>query len=240
MTMVATITIGNLSTQASDTWDALIVFYCLGLAWGVLVIVPALRYRRYAIQKYGRPLLHFKESIWQRYKRRSFVVVFVCCLLLYGYAMGKYPDSESIPSSVALGYVGLSILALIIRILPPWRKKTALYHAQQMLLAKEQAQAAVHMAGLINNVISEELHDRLDELQQVKSKIARQQQIANLISSEYTPALASILQTAQHKDEKKHLRQEILFLIISFVLGFIANWSSESVLHTLQSLLHIG
>jgi hypothetical protein len=50
------------------------------------------------------------------------------------------------------------------------------------------------------------------------------------------PALVRVLEKAQVQEERRRLRQEIIFLAVGVILAFLINWSSDSTLQIIRGL----
>ncbi|MBB6348900.1 hypothetical protein FHU36_005445 [Nonomuraea muscovyensis] len=94
-------------------------------------------------------------------------------------------------------------------------------------------QNMVREAQIVSRDLERYLEERLDALQQLSAQVDHQERLASL-SPEQVEALNTALRRQFAGHRRSGLVQQVVFLVLAFVLGFVVNWLSEPVLAQLS------
>jgi hypothetical protein len=90
--------------------------------------------------------------------------------------------------------------------------------------------AATEVSEPVINSLSEAISQRIIDLQRLYGEVDDVQRQNELIRGEVTSAVQSLMIDAVHVNSRRDLRRQWIFLLVSFVLGFVVNWLSQPAL----------
>lgn len=97
-------------------------------------------------------------------------------------------------------------------------------------------QTMVREAQEVSRELELYLEERLTALKELSEKVDNQERLASL-TPEQVEALNKILRQQFTGNRRSGLIQQIVFLVLAFLLGFVVNWLSGPLLDIMQHWL---